>query len=127
MGSTFNAISQQSFSVQFKDSIEALEESDWVNNDITLKNTSNSIAEIKVSIALPDKWYMLGGEDNSSYYIDAGATMIIPVNIMRKLQALASWQQAKLTIINLRTNETFTGQFFLKSNLLKRFSLIAEE
>ncbi len=124
---SFTIAAQQDFSIQYKDSVELEDASrEWISNDVIITNHQDKALKLSIAIQLPQYWQM-AGKANQLLTIPAGQKLVFPINIIRSLKALASWQEAKIIFLNTDNNRIDTALFYLKSKAISLFLLEADE
>ena len=119
-------IHAQGFKLTMLDSIQATDSSVWLNNDIKISNPSDRSLILFVEFNLPPFWELVG-KKTVTVNIPARSSRVIPVNFLRRPQALAKWQPASIAFTDTISKAMHIKTFYLKSNPISRFSVTIDQ
>lgn len=110
------------YTITYKDSLQKEPSSQFLYNNITVRNTYNKLISITISITTPQNWNLISDEQ-TTLDLAPGETQIIPVTIARQPGALATWTPVSVTAQLKNSPLLDKYEFFVKDKVITAFGI----
>ncbi|MFY0255731.1 hypothetical protein ACDQ55_17455 [Chitinophaga sp. 30R24] len=109
------------FSVTMKDSLGADKQTRFLYNNLKIVNSEARPISFNVSILVPEGWRLLAPARQTTQQIEAGATLILPVILMKQQNTPAKWLPVSVEIKEPGNAKDDWYKFYVKAAPVNEF------